>query len=287
VKWYLPWRRFGSLGTAAPKNKKGGADPVGTDRHPASCGWSQRTHLRGDSLDREEVRADCAFATNLPLPAAAQSDALVKSAVDAYAYFYPLVVFGVSYEVLTNVVKPTWQRLSAPVNQFMSVREDDPANHGVILPSTDTLYTFSCARPYQRTSSLRRSSYSQCAWNGPQAFHDVRVIGLDHDRSACSDRSPPSLAPADGQPFLAVERRARSLVGRKAVTAPFRGTGGRETIPSRTRGLEHSQAQSFRCSGTSQFAPVSEMYCGITTFPRHAAPMICIVWKTLVCQPRY
>jgi hypothetical protein len=86
-----------------------------------------------------------AFATNLPLPAGAQStapgDALVKSAVDAYVYFYPLVVFGVSYEVLTNVVKPTWQRLSAPVNQFMSVREDDPANHGVILPSTDTLYT--------------------------------------------------------------------------------------------------------------------------------------------------
>jgi hypothetical protein len=87
-----------------------------------------------------------ALATNLTLPAAAQSmaagaGAIVKSAIDAYTYFYPLVVFGVSYEVLTNVAKPTWQQLSAPVNQFMSVREDDPANHGVILPSTDTLYT--------------------------------------------------------------------------------------------------------------------------------------------------
>jgi hypothetical protein len=87
-----------------------------------------------------------AFTTNLSLPAAGQSGnpgviALVKDAVAAYTYFYPLVVFGVSYEVLTNVQKPTWQRLSAPLNQFMSVRENDPTNHGVILPSTDTLYT--------------------------------------------------------------------------------------------------------------------------------------------------
>ena len=66
---------------------------------------------------------------------------VVKSAVEAYIYFYPLVVFGVSFEVLTNVEKPTWERLSAPLNQFMSVRHNRPDNHGVILPSTDTLYT--------------------------------------------------------------------------------------------------------------------------------------------------
>jgi hypothetical protein len=66
---------------------------------------------------------------------------LTKEAAEAYVYLYPLVVFGVSMEVLTNVEKPTWERLSAPVNQFMSVRQNDPANHGVILPSTDTLYT--------------------------------------------------------------------------------------------------------------------------------------------------
>ena len=30
-------------------------------------------------------------------------------------------------------------------------------------------------------------------------------LGLDQDRRACSDRPPPSLALADGQPFLAVE----------------------------------------------------------------------------------
>jgi hypothetical protein len=76
-------------------------------------------------------------------PESMSTDSLIKGAIDAYVYFYPLVVFGVSFEVLTNVEKPTWRRLSAPVNQFMSVRENDPANHGVILPSTDTLYTLS------------------------------------------------------------------------------------------------------------------------------------------------
>jgi hypothetical protein len=84
-----------------------------------------------------------AFAMHLPQRAFGQAmeDPVIKSAVEAYIYFYPLVVFGVSYEVLTNVEKPTWRRLCAPLNQFMSVRENDPANHGVILPSTDTLYT--------------------------------------------------------------------------------------------------------------------------------------------------
>jgi len=82
------------------------------------------------------------FATGLARSAFGQSmSPLVKSAVDAYIYFYPLVVFGVSFEVLTNVKKPTWERLSAPLNQFMSVRHNRPDNHGVILPSTDTLYT--------------------------------------------------------------------------------------------------------------------------------------------------
>jgi hypothetical protein len=71
------------------------------------------------------------------------TDPLTKDAVDAYIYLYPLVVFGVSYEVLTNVAAPTWERLAAPLNQFMSVRENRPDNHGVILPSTDTLYTLS------------------------------------------------------------------------------------------------------------------------------------------------
>jgi hypothetical protein len=70
-------------------------------------------------------------------------DPAVKNAVQAYIYLYPLVTFGVSTEVLTNVEGPTWRRLAAPLNQFMSVRDNDPANHGVILPSTDTLYTLS------------------------------------------------------------------------------------------------------------------------------------------------
>ena len=71
------------------------------------------------------------------------TDPLTRDVVEAYIYLYPLVVFGVSYEVLTNVAASTWERLSAPLNQFMSVREDRPDNHGVILPSTDTLYTLS------------------------------------------------------------------------------------------------------------------------------------------------
>jgi len=82
------------------------------------------------------------FATGLARSAFGQSmSPVAKSAVEAYVYFYPLVVFGVSFEVLTNVEKPTWERLSAPLNQFMSVRQNRPDNHGVILPSTDTLYT--------------------------------------------------------------------------------------------------------------------------------------------------
>jgi len=74
-------------------------------------------------------------------PVSTGPEALVKDAATAYVYLYPLVVVGVSYEVLTNVEKPTWERLSAPVNQLMSVRESRPDNHGVILPSTDTLYS--------------------------------------------------------------------------------------------------------------------------------------------------
>lgn len=73
------------------------------------------------------------------MPAA--TDPETKAAVESYVYLYPLVVFGVSFEALTNVESPKWQTLSAPVNQFMSVQYDRPDNHGVILPSTDTLYT--------------------------------------------------------------------------------------------------------------------------------------------------
>jgi len=43
------------------------------------------------------------------------AEAVVKQAAAAYLYLYPLVTFGVSYEVLTNVEKPTWETLSAPL----------------------------------------------------------------------------------------------------------------------------------------------------------------------------
>ena len=70
-------------------------------------------------------------------------EAMIKDAAAAYIYLYPLVTFGVSNEVLTNIEKPKWETLSAPLNQFMSLRQSRPDNHGVILPSTDTLYTLS------------------------------------------------------------------------------------------------------------------------------------------------
>jgi hypothetical protein len=57
-------------------------------------------------------------------------DPLVKNAVEAYVYLYPLVVFGVSYEAPANVEKPTWETLSAPLNQFMSAASDARAQLG-------------------------------------------------------------------------------------------------------------------------------------------------------------
>ena len=72
-------------------------------------------------------------------------EAVLKDAATAYVYLYPLVVFGVSDEALTNVEKPMWEPLSAPLNQFMSVCESRPANHGVILPSlTSALVGANC-----------------------------------------------------------------------------------------------------------------------------------------------
>ena len=101
----------------------------------------QQTYNRRAMLSAT-TSAFALFATGLARSAFGQSmSPVVKSAIEAYVYFYPLVVFGVSFEVLTNVEKPTWERLSAPLNQFMSVRQNRPDNHGVILPSTDTLYT--------------------------------------------------------------------------------------------------------------------------------------------------
>jgi hypothetical protein len=92
-----------------------------------------------ESIILEQRRDEMAI--GLPDIEVLNPELFVKEAAQAYVYLYPLVTFGVSMEVLTNVEKPTWETLSAPLNQFMSVRESRPANHGVILPSTDTLYT--------------------------------------------------------------------------------------------------------------------------------------------------
>jgi hypothetical protein len=107
--------------------------------------YSRRTMLAATTTALGALAAGLgqpAFAETLKSEVASLGQSLlVGKAIEAYVYLYPLVVFGVSTEVLTNVEKPTWETLSAPLNQFMSVRESRPANHGVILPSTDTLYT--------------------------------------------------------------------------------------------------------------------------------------------------
>jgi len=102
---------------------------------------------------------------------------VVKSAVEAYIYFYPLVVFGVSFEVLTNVEKPTWERLSAPLNQFMSVRQNRPDNHGVILPSTDTLYTLAWVDVTKEPIIFWRAGTPGRSWHRSETVYDVRVHG--------------------------------------------------------------------------------------------------------------
>ena len=58
-------------------------------------------------------------------PAPGTDELNVKKAVGAYVNLYPLVTIGVSMEVLTNVEYRTWKRVSAPVNEFMSVRDVD------------------------------------------------------------------------------------------------------------------------------------------------------------------
>lgn len=107
----------------------------------------QRHQPPGSAVERRDdtgICWHCANSTGERVDAAenpSAKDALLKNAVAAYVYLYPLAVFGRTMEVLTNVERPTWRKLSAPVNQLMSVRHNDPANHGVIVPSTDTLYS--------------------------------------------------------------------------------------------------------------------------------------------------
>lgn len=72
-----------------------------------------------------------------------QSSAAPTTAVatDAFVFGYPLVLMGVTRDVMTNVLKPV--HTAAPANQFGNMREfPDPSMTVVVSPNADTLYTF-------------------------------------------------------------------------------------------------------------------------------------------------
>jgi len=61
-------------------------------------------------------------------------------AVEAYIYFYPLVLMETTRRVGTNVEKPVGMR--TPMNTFGHVREFPPAEfRDVVRPNFDTLYS--------------------------------------------------------------------------------------------------------------------------------------------------
>lgn len=68
------------------------------------------------------------------------TEGLVKDAVDAYIYGYPLITFDMARKQQTNVEIPDEQH--APMNQVIKMREYLPIdNHCCAAPNADTLYT--------------------------------------------------------------------------------------------------------------------------------------------------
>jgi hypothetical protein len=82
------------------------------------------------------------------LPAIAQSAAAAITeqeaaaiAVEAYAYFYPLITMDLTRKQLTNV-EPGKAALGGPVNTFASAPAFPPADfRAVVRPNFDTLYS--------------------------------------------------------------------------------------------------------------------------------------------------
>jgi hypothetical protein len=71
---------------------------------------------------------------------AAEQDAVVLG-VEAYAYGYPLVLLGVTKQVMTHT--PTANGRRAPVNQFAHMRAfPTPDFQDMVSPNADTLYSF-------------------------------------------------------------------------------------------------------------------------------------------------
>ena len=67
-------------------------------------------------------------------------DEIVKTAIDAYIYGYPLVTMDMTRKQLTNVATP--DESHAPMGQLLKLRAYPAVdNHAVTAPNADTLYT--------------------------------------------------------------------------------------------------------------------------------------------------
>jgi hypothetical protein len=76
------------------------------------------------------------------------TEGIVKDAVDAYIYGYPLVTFDMARKQQTNVEKPDEQH--APMNQMIKMRTYLPIdNHCCAAPNADTLYTIAWLDVYK------------------------------------------------------------------------------------------------------------------------------------------
>src|SRR5262245_5098594 len=72
------------------------------------------------------------------LPHPATGMGLFNAGVQAYIYGYPLVMMGVTQQVMTNV--PSAESARAPMNQFAYGVLATPENTDVVLPNVNVLY---------------------------------------------------------------------------------------------------------------------------------------------------
>ena len=82
------------------------------------------------------------------------TEGIVRDAVDAYIYGYPLVTFDMARKQQTNVETPDGQH--APMNQMIKMRTYLPIdNHCCAAPNADTLYTIAWLDVYKEPLILK------------------------------------------------------------------------------------------------------------------------------------
>jgi hypothetical protein len=87
----------------------------------------------------------CMLGMSVALPTTAQTAVTEQEAhaigIDAYLYFYPLVIMDITRKQSTNI-EPGKEFGKGPMNMFTSVREYPPGNFkGVVRVNFDTLYS--------------------------------------------------------------------------------------------------------------------------------------------------